>query len=119
MPELDYFEIGSNIRIQRILNGLKQKDLAERVNVSPQHISHVETGRAKPSLLTLVDIANALNIDMNMLLGKNLTSSRHTVLNAQIAQVLEGADDELLERILLFCREEVQFYKNQKNCQIN
>lgn len=54
MPELDYFEIGSNIRIQRILNGLKQKDLAERVNVSPQHISHVETGRAKPSLLMIV-----------------------------------------------------------------
>ena len=51
--ELDYKAIGQNIREHRRKSGLNQKELAELVNLSPQHISHIETGHTKLSLPTL------------------------------------------------------------------
>ena len=42
--DLDYKEIGRNIRRYRKSCKLKQKDLAEKVNLTEQHISHIETG---------------------------------------------------------------------------
>ena len=50
--ELDYKAIGQNIREHRRKSGLNQKELAELVNLSPQHISHIETGHTKLSLPT-------------------------------------------------------------------
>ena len=111
MSKIDYGEIGKNIRIHRAQKNLKQKDLAEKINVSAQHISHIETGRAQPSLPVLVDIANALDTDINTLLGANLSTGRKKILEAQIAEELEGATVEVLEHILAFCREEIQFYR--------
>lgn len=114
MAELNYIEIGANIRCQRKKKGIKQKELAEKVNVSPQHISHIETGCSQPSLSTLVEIANVLETDLNTLLGNNLTSSRKYVLSTQVAQILSNTSVELLDRILQFCKEEVQFYNSIK-----
>lgn len=111
MSNIDYGEIGRNIRIRRTQKDLKQKDLAEQINISAQHFSHIETGRAQPSLPVLVDIANALDTDINALLGANLSTGRKKILEAQIAEELEGATVEVLEHILAFCREEIQFYR--------
>ena len=111
MSNIDYEEIGRNIRIRRTQKNLKQKVLAEHINISAQHISHIETGRAQPSLPVLVDIANALDTDINTLLGANLSTGRKKILEAQIAEELEGATAEVLEHILAFCREEIQFFR--------
>lgn len=40
--ELDYKEIGRNIRRCRKAKGWKQKTLAEKVGLTDQHISHIE-----------------------------------------------------------------------------
>lgn len=69
--DLDYKEIGRNIRYYRQKAGLKQILLSEMVDVSPQHISHIESG-VKLSLPALVKIANALGVDTDSLLGNNL-----------------------------------------------
>jgi len=53
--------------------------LAERANISSQHISHIETGRAQVSLPTLVAISNALQTDCNTLLGETLTAAQNTL----------------------------------------
>lgn len=68
--ELDYQEIGRNIRRFRQGLGMKQKDLAELIHVSDQHISHIENAYTKLSLVTLVAISNALKVDCNTLLGE-------------------------------------------------
>ena len=111
MSNIDYGEIGRNIRIRCTQKDLKQKDLAEQINISAQHFSHIETGRAQPSLPVLVDIANALDTDINTFLGANLSTGRKKILEAQIAEELEGATVEVRERILAFCKEEIQFYR--------
>ena len=65
---LDYIKLGTNIKNRRKKLGYTQKRLAELIHVSEQHISHIETAHTKPSLEVIVDIANALQTDVNNLL---------------------------------------------------
>ena len=53
----------SNIRRFRLLKGLKQDVLAERVDLSEKYISDLETGRRTGSFETLVALANALEVE--------------------------------------------------------
>ena len=41
---LNYEEIGKNIRYFRQRAGLKQNELSDIIDMSPQHISHIESG---------------------------------------------------------------------------
>lgn len=90
--ELDYKAIGQNIREYRRKSGLNQKELAELVNLSPQHISHIEAGHTKLSLPTLVVIANALSTDCNSLLGKTLTGAQDKLMCQELLSIYEGMD---------------------------
>ena len=53
--ELDYKAIGKRIKIARIGLDLTQEQLADKVSLSPTHMSNVETGTTKVSLTTIVD----------------------------------------------------------------
>lgn len=102
--ELDYIEIGRNIRKYRIKMGWKQKELAEKVNVTPQHISHIETGCAQVSLPTLVAIANILQVDCNTLLGETLTSALNDLRRHELEDILSKLDEKKLLLYLQLCR---------------
>ena len=91
---LNYKEIGQNIRYYRIKAGLKQNQLSDIIDVSPQHISHIESG-VQLSLPVLVKIANVLGVGVDCLLGSNL--HRATV---------PGAVDSLIERTRNFSPED-------------
>lgn len=93
--EVDYREIGRNIRIYRMRKKWKQKELAERVNVTEQHISHIENARTQLSLPTLVSIANALEVDCNTLLGESLTGARMEVMRQELGAVLADIGDDV------------------------
>lgn len=88
--ELNYQEIGKNIRHFRKEKGMKQKELAERINMTEQHISHIENAHTQLSLPTLVAIANALEIDCNSLLGKTLESVQSLLLNQEMAMIMDS-----------------------------
>ena len=85
--DLDYQEIGRNIRRFRQAKGLKQKELAELIQVSDQHVSHIENAHTQVSLPTLVAIANALQTDCNTLLGATLTEARQSILHQQLLEL--------------------------------
>ena len=89
---LDYIEIGRNIRKYRKKANLNQKELADRVNLSSQHISHIENGYSKLSLPTLVAIANALSVDCNSLLGETLTGAREELLSKELLSLFRDMD---------------------------
>lgn len=71
--ELDYNAIGKRIRTARKSLDLTQEELAEQVNLSIPHMSHIERGRTKVSLPSLILIANALNTTVDNLLYDNLS----------------------------------------------
>ena len=74
---IDYAAIGRRIREYRLAHGLSQEVLSERSDVTPAHFSHIERGNTKPSLPTLIRIANALEITIDDLLCDNVEKSRH------------------------------------------
>lgn len=75
--EINYVAIGNRIRQYRLAKNLSQETLSERANVTPAHFSHIERGNTKPSLPTLIRIANALNVSIDDLLCDNVEKSRH------------------------------------------
>ena len=68
---MDYYKIGQQIRKIRKAHGYSQEELAERVNISTTHMSHIETGNTKLSLPVLVDLANVLEVRTDDLLYGN------------------------------------------------
>ena len=56
--------IGINIKIERFRKGISQEELAEKCNISRNTISLIETGKINPTILKIIDIAQALNIDI-------------------------------------------------------
>jgi transcriptional regulator with XRE-family HTH domain len=58
---LDAF--GKNLRQQRTDKGLSQEALAEKADLDPTYISGIERGVRNPSVLSIVRIAEALEIE--------------------------------------------------------
>ena len=85
---MDYYKIGQKIRKIRKAHGLSQEELAERVNISTTHMSHIETGNTKLSLPVLVDIAATLEVRTDDLLHEVSFLTTSTDLD-EIASVLE------------------------------
>lgn len=65
---MDYYEIGQRIRRLRKQRDLSQEELAERVDISVTHMSHIETGNTKLSLPVFVAISRALEVSTETLL---------------------------------------------------
>lgn len=62
--------LGINIKAQRLKKDISQEKLAEMVNISLPTISLIETGKQNTSILNIIDIAKALEIDINKLISE-------------------------------------------------
>lgn len=71
---------------------MTQGKLSEIVHVTPTHISNIETGNARVSLTTLVDIANALSTSADALLCDSVLHAKETFCN-EINLLLSDCDD--------------------------
>ena len=60
--------IGENIRKWREFKGLKQEDLAKRLDISPGALSKIENGITDTNTKMLEDIADVLEIEISELL---------------------------------------------------
>ena len=82
---MDYALLGKRIRDERLLLRLTIEQLAEKVNKSTNYIGQIERCDGKPSLETIVDIANALGTTVDSLLRDSLPAAQR-----------DGTDQELL-----------------------
>ena len=66
-------QIGAKIAYYRILSGLHQVDLANKIGVSKSFLSRIERGKYNDniSVYLLLDIADGLQIDIAMLVTFN------------------------------------------------
>ena len=67
--------LGKQIKKYRKQTGYTQEKLAIKINKSTVFLSYIERGIKFPSLNTLIDIANALNISLDMLVGNDVNSN--------------------------------------------
>lgn len=84
---INYSLIGNRIKAARKAKGLPQSELSELIDKSVGYMSYIETGSKKPSLETLIQIANALDVTIDELLSDNLVAAS-PVSNTQINQLL-------------------------------
>lgn len=79
--ELDFKAIGKRIKIARIKKELTQEAVSEKVGVTPQHMSNIETGNSTVSLPTLVAIANELLCDTVLKSGAVFSREAQAILD--------------------------------------
>lgn len=68
MYKLDFKNIGRNIKAERVRKGYSQEAFAEIAGTSRHTISMIELGLQQPKLISMLKIANALELDINELL---------------------------------------------------
>ena len=90
--ELDYKAIGKRIKIARIKADLTQEMLAEKIELSPTHLSNIETGTTRVSLATIVSIANGLDITVDDILCDNVVKAR-VQFEEDIAEIIDDCDE--------------------------
>lgn len=73
---MDYVLLGQRIRAARLSAGMSQEQLAEKVGLTSQHISHTEGASTKISLPALVKIANALHTSVDRLLSDSIQDTK-------------------------------------------
>ncbi len=89
---IDYKSIGRRIKAARTRLDMIQERLAEQVNLSPSHLSNIETGTTKVSLPTIVKLANALQVSVDSLLADSVVQSK-AVFEEDIQTILSDCDD--------------------------
>ena len=63
----------------RKMNGISQKDFAEKLGISAGNLCEWEKGRIEPSITALIKMSELLDISVDELIGKE----RFTALNRQ------------------------------------
>lgn len=89
---IDYKAVGKRIKIARIKAGKNQENLAELVDISPTHLSNIETGTTRVSLQTLVRIANALRVSTDDLLCDSVVHAT-VQIQTDLADLLKDCND--------------------------
>ncbi len=77
---MDYISLGKNVRKYRLMQGMRQEDLAEKCDCSNSHIGQIENARGIPSLDMIVRIANALDVTVDQLLSSSYSSPERVYL---------------------------------------
>ena len=67
--------IGENIRKYRTDLKLTREQLAEKSHITASHLYQLEIGNSVPSIVTIIDICNALNITIAQLTDNLLYNS--------------------------------------------
>ena len=96
---LDYEAIGKRIKSTRLKKKLTQEKLSEMIDISPSHLSNIETGSTRVSLTTIVKLANALEVTVDNLLCDSLTHSR-VQFEEDFSRLLEDCNEYELRMIV-------------------
>ncbi len=59
---------GKNVKIERIKKDLTQEKFAEILDVNPNYVACIECGRQNMSLGKILELANALGVEIDTLL---------------------------------------------------
>ena len=99
---MNFILLGKRIRDERLLLRLTIEQLAERIDKSGSYLGQIERGEGKPSIETLVDIANALGTTVDILLKDNLRLSDDNIsreINALLYPMEENGKRFILDMV--------------------
>ena len=97
---------GNNIKKRRKNLGIHQYELAERLDISPNHLSSLETGKTKPSFDLLCRLCVELNVSPDYLMLGSMHSNnvpqniidKLKLCSSDTLYTVDGIIDILIER---------------------
>lgn len=107
---MDQKAIGKRIKSAREKKGMTQEQLAERVNLSPMHISVIERGNKLPRLETLINIANILDVSADILL-QDVVNNQIKLHTSEASELIAQLSIEDQRRVLAALRSFVETTK--------
>jgi len=82
-------DIGKNIKDLRVQRNMTQEELAEKLFVTRQTVSNYETGKSRPDIDMLMQIAEVLGADIHQLLyGIKTPVERNSIRRLMIGSIL-------------------------------
>lgn len=87
--------IGKNIKKARVACGYTKELLAEKAEISVEHITQVERGNKMLSVLSLMRVAEALHVSIDVLVYDKATNDA----KKNIAQILVSVNEEDSQRL--------------------
>ncbi len=96
--DYDLKEFGKRISSCRRSSDISQKQLAQMIHVSNNHLSNIENGKSAPSFLTFIAICKGLNVSPTFLINGSTFS-----LDAEIIEKITKKSDhdkKIISRIL-------------------
>ena len=89
-------KIGKRIQELRQKNGLKQSELAEKVDIATKHQSCIETGKNYPSAELMEKYAKVLNVNVSELLLIEHIKPKEQLLNELHAMLNNSSEEEII-----------------------
>ncbi len=63
-------QVAETIRVERFRKRLSQEKLAEMAGISTKYLNSIENEKVNPSITIVVQLCNALEIELNQLITK-------------------------------------------------
>lgn len=112
--EINYKAIGQRIKIARIKKGKTQESVADIIDITPSHMSNIETGKTKLSLPTLIAIANALSVSVDTLLCDNVLTSK-VVFEKEAKEIFKDCDEYEVRFLVDLLKSAKEAFRKDKN----
>lgn len=78
-------ELLSQLRAARLAQGLSQRELGERIGLPQSNIARLESGGTDPSLSKIIELARALDLDLQLIPRKALPAIHGTMRANELA----------------------------------
>lgn len=95
-----YIEMGNRIKLRRKELRMKQNELAEKLDISNNHVSSIENGKEKPSLDIFICICEKLNVTPDYLLLGNMHTKNVPQDIVDGLRLCSSDDIELVRQII-------------------
>ncbi len=95
--------LGKKIAELRNQRGLTQDKLAELVNYSTNHIAKLESARTNPSYELILNLANALNVELKDLFDFKKEKKPEYYKN-KLINLINNADNKKLSALYKLCK---------------
>lgn len=110
-----YQSMGNRIKLRRKELHIKQSELAERLDISNNHISSIENGREKPSLDMFLKICEELKVTPDYLLLGNVHANNIPQNITEALSLCSEDDIKLASQIIELLIKRNRTSWNEKN----
>lgn len=91
-------DLGKTIKKLRKLHNISQERLADKANLTQQHISRIEQGTNTPSIETLIKLSEALRVSIDVMVNTNdnVTNRRDIIILEKIKILNDNNKNKVL-----------------------